>query len=109
MNTNKLKTNQSLKALEKIIGKKPTMGDYLLALRECREETQGDFADILNVSRQYLCDIEKNRRVISAGTAAKFAQKLGYPQELFIKLALEDELHQAGLSYQVELKICRAA
>ncbi len=96
-------TKRSLKTLEKIIGKKPTLGDYLHALRECREDSQGDFAELLGVSRQYLCDIEKNRRVVSARMAAAFAKKLHYPPELFVRLALEDELLQAGLSYQVEL------
>lgn len=103
------KTDKALKTIERIIGKKPTLGDYLSALRECDEKNQSDFAELLGISRQYLCDLEKGRRIVSAKAAARFAEKLGYPPEIFIRLALQDELNQAGLQYNVELTLCYAS
>ncbi|MFN7095956.1 MAG: helix-turn-helix domain-containing protein [Gammaproteobacteria bacterium] len=100
------KSDKTLKIIEKILGKKPTLGDYLYALREGDEKNQSDFAELLGVSRQYLCDVEKGRRVVSAKAAASFAEKLGFPPEVFIQLALQDELNQAGLKYNIELKAC---
>jgi transcriptional regulator with XRE-family HTH domain len=66
--------------------------------------SQKDFAKKLKISAQYLCDVEKGRRVVSAKMAAEFAKKLGRHTQKFIKLALQDELTSAGLRFEVEIK-----
>jgi hypothetical protein len=56
-------TNESkdaLNYLESLIGKKPTLGDYLLSIRQGEEMSQVDFARLLGISRHNLCDIEHN-------------------------------------------------
>jgi len=90
--------------LEKKYGKM-SLGDYIKALRESDAISQSEYALKLKISRANLCDIEKNRKLISPERAVRFARILKYPEKLFIKLALEDILRQANLKYQVELKV----
>lgn len=104
MSTKKSKSDKSLEFLESISGKKLTIGNFVWAIREGEEMTQVAFAKKLQVSRQYLCDIEHGRRGVSPKMAFKFAKKLGYSETQFVRLALQDELDRAGLSYDVEIK-----
>ena len=100
-------TNESKKAfdyLESLIGKKPTFGDNLLAIRQGEEMTQVDFAKQLGVSRHYLCDIEHNRRYVSPKAAAEFAEKLGYSSKQFVRLCLQDMLNRDGLALLVDIQ-----
>jgi hypothetical protein len=55
------------------------------------------------VSKAHLCDLEKGRRFVSAERAAAMAKRMGYPQEFWVKLALQDQLNQAGLKLRVEV------
>jgi transcriptional regulator with XRE-family HTH domain len=99
-------TNQSRNAmdfLEGILGKKPTLGDYLLAIRQGEEQTQIEFAKNLGISRQNLCDIEHNRRFVSPRVAAQFAENLGYSKNQFVRLCLQDLLKREGLSLSVDI------
>ena len=58
----------------------------------------------LGVSRSHLCDIEKGRRVLSAERAARWARTLGYPETLFVELAMQAELDAAGIKLKIEVK-----
>lgn len=98
-------TARSLKALEKITGGKLTLGKTLWAIRMSDELTQVEFADSLDMSKQQLCDIEHGRKVVSPKLAAWYAKKLGYSQEQFIRLALQDMLDREGLKVTVEIKL----
>ena len=102
MNTNK--SDKSIELLEKIAGKKLTLSEFLLAIREGEELTQVEFAKKLNISRQYVCDLEHSRRGVSPEMAARFACKLGYAEEQFIRLAIQDVLDRVGLPFQVEIQ-----
>lgn len=100
-------TNESKEALnylESLIGKKPSFGDHLLAIRQTEEMTQAAFAKQLGVSRHYLCDIERNRRYVSPRVAAKFADKLGYSKKQFVRLCLQDMLNRDGLALLVDIE-----
>ena len=100
-------TNESKNALdylESLIGKKPTFGDHLLAIRQGEEMTQVDFAKQLGVSRHYLCDIEHNRRYVSPKAAAEFAEKLGFSSKQFVRLCLQDMLNRDGLALLVDIQ-----
>ena len=81
-----------------------TLGSMLQAIRKGEELSQVEFSTLLGVSKQYLCDIEHERRFISPKMAASFATKLGYSKEQFIRICLKDLLRRDGLSYRVELK-----
>lgn len=103
------KSEKSLTFLKKLTGKDMTLGNLLWSIRECEEMSQVDFAKKLKISRQYLCDIERGRRVVSAKTAADFAIKLGYSSIQFIQLAIQDELNKAGFHLSVEIHESQSA
>ena len=89
--------------LEKKYGKM-SLGDFIKALRESDDISQSEYALKLKISRANLCDIEKNRKLVSPERAVRFARILKFSEKLFITLALEDILRQSKLKYQVELK-----
>ena len=67
------------------------------------EESQTSFAKKLGVSVQYLCDLEHNRKIVSAKKAKHFADILGYSAEQFVRLAIQDSLNQYNISMHVEV------
>ena len=98
------KSKATLDFLESIIGKKPSLGDFILAVRQGEELTQVEFSRIIGISRQNLCDIEHNRRFISPKMAADFAVKLGYSEKHFVRLCLQDMLNRDGLEFNVYIE-----
>ena len=97
-------STRALQEVEKISGKKLTLGNLLSTIRTCDELSQADFAKKLKISRQYLCDLEHGRKSLSAKKAQEFSEKLGYSTKQFIALALQDSLEQDGIFFNVELK-----
>jgi transcriptional regulator with XRE-family HTH domain len=81
-----------------------TVGLFLKAIRESDDTSQVDFAKKLKISRANLCDLEKERKLVSPERAAKFARILKVPESALIRLALQDMLRAAHLNYQVQLK-----
>ena len=91
------------KYLEKVSGKL-TLGTAIRAIRLGEEESQTAFAKKLKVSTQYLCDLEHNRKIVSAKKAKKFAEVLGHSPEQFVALAIQDSLNHDGIHMLVEIK-----
>jgi transcriptional regulator with XRE-family HTH domain len=89
--------------LEKTCGKL-TFGRMISSLRKCEELSQTEFAKMLGISKQYLCDIEKGRKGVSPEKAREMAKKLGYSEQYFIQLSLQDQLTQAGIKLEVHLE-----
>ena len=81
-----------------------TLGNLLWSIRECEEMSQVEFAKLLRVSRQYLCDVENESTIVSTKAAAAFANKLGYSPLQFIRLAIQDELNKNGFHLDVEIR-----
>lgn len=88
--------------LEKLAGEL-TLSGLLIAIHQGEEMTQVEFAKLLGVSRQYVCDIEHNRRMISPHTAVIFAKKLGYSPQQFVRLCLQDLVDREGLNLKIEV------
>jgi len=97
-------TQETLDFLESLIGNKPSLGDFILAIRQGEDLTQVEFARMLGISRQNLCDIEHNRRFVSPKMAADFANKLGYSPKQFVRLCLQDMLNRDGLDFNVDIE-----
>ena len=97
-------TQKTLDMLDDIIGEPLTLGGLIRTIRECEEQTQVKFAQKLKVSRQKLCDIEHGRCLLSPKMAASFAIKLGYSQNQFVRLALQDILDRDGIHLTVEIQ-----
>ncbi len=60
-------------------------------------------AEILGISKQELCNIEKGRKLVSVKRAKTFAETLGMPSKTFVKYALQDKLNSAGIIGEVEI------
>lgn len=96
-------TRTTLREIEKITGGKLTLGKLLHAIRESEEKTQVEFSELLEISKQHLCDIEHNRKSVSPKLAAEYADKLGFSKEQFIRLSIQDALDRDGLNVVVEI------
>ncbi len=84
-----------------IKNKNLSLGEFILIHRLGEELSQTEFAKILGVSKQRLCDIEKNRFNVSIKLAKEIARKLDLPPEWVVKLALQDQINKEGLKLKV--------
>jgi transcriptional regulator with XRE-family HTH domain len=83
----------------RILGTRLTFGAAVEGLRVGNEISQAAFARKLRVSRQYLCDVEKGRRLASPEQAARFAKAFGYPPNVLVQLALQDAVWLLGSNF----------
>jgi transcriptional regulator with XRE-family HTH domain len=92
-------------ALEELrrLGPSPGFGELVKSIRICDEITQTELAAKLDISKQHLSAIENGKKTVSVARAARFAEALGYPQELFVVAVIEDELRDAGLDLHFDL------
>lgn len=96
------KKSDAIKFLEKISGEL-TIGRLIESIRLNDDFTQPAFAKKLKISKSHLCDIEKGRKFLSVSRAASFAKLLGYSEEQFVRLSLQDEVSRSGLKFKVKL------
>ena len=68
------------------------------------ETTEVALAKKIGLSRQYLCDVEKGRRLVSPEQAARFAKAFGHPPRLLVQLALQDSVSASGLDLRVAVE-----
>jgi transcriptional regulator with XRE-family HTH domain len=90
--------------LEKLSGGPLTFGHALSAIRLSDELSLAAFAQRLGVSRTHLSDIEHGRRSVSLLRASEFATALGYSEAHFVRLALQDQVRDAGLKLKVDVR-----
>lgn len=109
MNTRKSKTASSMAFLEKLTGGPLTLGSLIRAIRQGEEMSQIDFAGLLGISKSHLCDIEKGRKPVSPAKAKQYAHVLGYSEEQFVELALQDQVNRLGLAFEVQLRRSKKA
>lgn len=103
MNTRKKHTVDALEAT-KDIGEAMTFGSLVRSLRLSDEISQSALAEKIGVSKQFLSDVEHNRRDVGIAFAKKISGALGYSIEPFIELLIRDQLRRQHLHYSVELK-----
>jgi transcriptional regulator with XRE-family HTH domain len=101
MTTRKSKGSSDSDLEQQILGGPLTFGAAVEALRIGEEFSQVAFARKLRVSRQYLCDVEKGRRLVSPEQAARFAKAFGHPPNVLVRLALQDAVRASGLKLKV--------
>jgi transcriptional regulator with XRE-family HTH domain len=104
MTTRKSNGSSERKYVEKILGGPLTFGAAVESLRSRDGYSQVAFAKKLDVSRQYLCDVEKGRRLVSPEQAARFAKAFGHPAEVLVQLALQDAVRESGLNLRVRVE-----
>lgn len=100
------KSNNAVNALEatKDIWENMTFGGLVHSLRMSDEITQVDLAKKIGVSKQFLSDVEHNRKDVGISFAKKIADALEYSIEPLIELLIRDQLRKQHLNYIVELK-----
>ncbi len=91
------------KDLEKRLGRL-TVGEFVSTWRSAEEMSLKEFGKLVGLSVANLCDIEKGRKGVSPEKAQQFAKAMKVPPSLLIRLAIEEQLHAAGLKYSVEIK-----
>lgn len=103
MRKTKATKSAAIKLLEQISGGPLSLGKAVESVRKSEELSQDECARKLGVSKSHLCDVEKGRKTVSPERAAKWARVLGYPESVFVRLAIQAELDAAGLRYKVAL------
>ena len=101
----KAKKSEAMKLLEKIAGGPLTLGRAIESIRKGQGVSQDECAKKLGVSKSHLCDVEKGRKSVSPVRAARWARILGYPESVFLRLAIQSELDAAGLKYEIEIHV----
>ena len=104
MTTNPKKSD-AVEFLESLAKGPLTVGNLLHSLRKSEEMSQVEFAKKLGISKQTLCDIEKERTAVSSARAARFAKKLKFPPAFFIQMALQEELNREGIRLSVKVEV----
>jgi antitoxin HigA-1 len=100
-----VRKTSAMEFLEKLIGGPLTLGGAISAIREGEGESLSQFAERLGISRTHLSDIEHGRRAVSLERAAQFAEDLGYSPTHFVRLALQDQVRDAGLKLRVDVHV----
>ena len=80
-----------------------TFAKVLESHRLGEEMSQKEFAELLAISQQSLCDLEKGRKIPTPERAARIAEKLEEPADYWIKLSLQDMLRAQHFNYEVNL------
>jgi len=101
--TTKKKMSDASQFLTKLAGEL-TLANLLISIRQGEEMSQVEFAKLLKISRQYMCDIENGRRYVSPKAAAGFAKKLGYSPHQFVRLCLQDLVNRDGLKLRIAVE-----
>lgn len=101
-----IKSSGTINALDatKDIWNEMTFGGLVHSLRLSEEITQVDLAKRVGVSKQFLSDVEHNRKDVGIAFAKKLSDALGYSIEPLIELLVRDQLRRQHLNYIVELK-----
>lgn len=81
--------------------KSASLGEFIRNTRLGEEMTQAEFAKILGISKQRLCDLERNRKGVSIALCKKIAKKLDLPASWLVKKELQYQLRKEGISLKV--------
>lgn len=102
--TTKRSKDYSAKKLEReLFPNGISFGEAVQSLRLRDNLSSIMLANKLGVSRQYLCDIEKGRRLVSPEQAARFAKAFGHPPEVLVQVSLQDAVLASGLKLKVNV------
>ena len=92
----------SRRQLEKLNRGPLSLRDLVASIRQGEGWSLAEMAKRLKVTRAHVGAIEHGKPV-APESAARYAKALGYSQEQFVRLALQDALRRAHLPYIVEI------
>lgn len=96
------KSKNLLKKLKRDTGP-ISFGDLLLYYRESIGMTQAALGEKLGLSRQFVCDLEKGRRLVSVEMASQVAKAIKEPVAYWVEVALQDQVRKANLNLEVHV------
>jgi transcriptional regulator with XRE-family HTH domain len=96
------KTMSARAALKDVLNH--SFGEFVRDIRECDEISQTELAKRMKVSRQFINAVEKNKAKVSLEMVIKIARCLGYPNEAFVEIFLNDMLRKSGIKKIVHLE-----
>ncbi len=103
MTTKKKQKHETATKVFKDLKINPSVGKLIRSLRECDEISQVELADRLKVSRQFLSDVEHDRKIVGVDFAKKLSKAMGYPVEAFLQPIINSQLKRAGIKCYVEV------
>lgn len=80
-----------------------TFGKLLESYRKSEELSQKEFAQIIGITPSSLCDLEKGRKIPSPSRAFNIANSLGVSENLWVEVALQDQLNDQGIQLKVSV------
>jgi transcriptional regulator with XRE-family HTH domain len=86
--------SEALAFLESLTGGPLTLGRAIASTRRCDGYTATRMAKKLGITPQHLCDLEKGRRRVSPARAYRWAERLGYSGDAWMRLAVQDYLRK---------------
>jgi len=96
------KKNSARELLKDVLNS--SFGSFVKDIRECDELSQTELAKRMQVSRQFINAVEKDKSVVSLEMVIKIAHALGYPNESFVEIFLNDLLRRSGIEKVVHLE-----
>lgn len=92
----------ALKIIEGIVGPL-TIGSLVRAYRVRNDLTQDEVAAKLKVKKNYVSDIENNRKPMTLRRAIAIADALGESKQRFMEVYIECEIREAGENLRCKL------
>ena len=98
-----IRRQYGIRDLERKYGKL-TLGRFLRSWRLSEGFSQKEFAKKIGISPANLCDLEKERKGVSLEKAYEIGKLIGYPPAVLVRMALQEQVREAGLRYEVDLR-----
>lgn len=87
--------------LNRKYGGEITLGGYLKTIREQRKKTQQEIANSIGVqSRNYISEVEKDKKVISLNRVKIICEALNWPEQIAVILWTKDQCHKVGIDFE---------
>lgn len=81
-----------------------SFGQMIRSWRIGHELSLVQMADILGISKQDLCNIEKGRKLVSVERAVSFAKAVDMSEKVFAVYALQDQLRKVGIKGEITIR-----
>ena len=89
--------------LEKLLGGPLTFAQLLSSIRKGEDWSQNEMAKRLKVTRSFICNLEKGRKIPSLQSAVDYAEALGYSPHQFATLVIQDQVNKMGFPAKVSI------
>ena len=92
-----------LDKIAKELGVNPSFGMLIRNYRGRTGKTQSEVAKLIGASKQYVSDLENERKTVSIKKAAEIAKALKMSQKAYVQMAINDQIKKANLKFRIEV------